>query len=260
MSGGLERMPVLFVGHGSPMNAIEDNQFTREWEKLSGKIPRPKAILSISAHWYTKGTRVTDAVQPKTIYDMYGFPEELYQVKYQTEGSPELARQVKELIGEKVVVDNSWGCDHGTWSVLCRIYPKADIPVLQLSVDAGADARTQFEIGRQLSSLREEGVLILGSGNIVHNLSKVNWGMDGGYSWADEFDGYIRKNILDRKYEKVVNYKTAGKSSELAFFTPDHYYPLLYVLGASGQEDDIRVFNEACVLGSVSMTSYLFYR
>lgn len=254
----LERMPVIFVGHGSPMNAIEDNEYTAAWAKVAESMQRPLAILSVSAHWFTPGSRVTDSPAPKMIYDMYGFPDELYRVTYNAPGSPHFARLAKELIGDSVKIDNTWGLDHGTWSVLCRIYPKADIPVFQLSVDSRASVEEYFEIGRKLRALRKEGVLILGSGNIVHNLARVNWNMNGGYPWAEEFDRYIKSNILSRNHENVIRFEQAGASASLAFTTLDHFVPLFYVLGASDEADHVHVFNDSCVLGALSMTSYLF--
>ncbi len=251
-------MPILFIGHGSPMNAIEDNEYTRNWSKITKEIPTPKAILSISAHWYTEGSKITDAVSPNVIYDMYGFPEELYRVNYQPKGAPELAHKTKDLISREVTIDNSWGYDHGTWSVLCRMYPKADIPVYQLSVDHKASAKEHYKMGQEISSLREEGVLILASGNVVHNLFRINWEMDGGYPWAEEFDHYVKDKIERRDFQKLIHYEKAGKSAELAFYTPEHYYPLLYILGAVKDEDKLTVFNDSCLMGSLSMTSYLF--
>lgn len=253
-----KKMPVLFIGHGSPMNAIEDNEFTRNWAKIAGEIPKPKAILSISAHWYTNGSRIMDEKNPRMVYDMYGFPDELYRIVYGAKGAAKLSHLTKQLINREVTIDNSWGYDHGTWSVLCRMYPEADIPVYQLSVDANAGPEVHFQIGREISELRESGVLIFGSGNVVHNLSRIGWDVEGGYSWAKEFDGYIKDKIIKRQYEDVINYRSAGKSSELAFPTPDHFYPLLYVLGASNENDKLSVFNDSCTLGSLSMTSYLF--
>jgi 4,5-DOPA dioxygenase extradiol len=253
-----KKMPVLFVGHGNPMNAIEDNRYSRGWIEIAKKIPRPEAILSVSAHWYTEGTRISDAEKPETVYDMYGFPEELYQVRYDAPGAPWLARQIKGLLSEAVETDNSWGIDHGTWSVLHRMYPEADIPVVQLSVDSLTSFDAHFRIGRELSSLREKGVLIMGSGNVVHNLGMAKWGMESGFSWADEFDLYIRDCVASRRFEDVINYGSAGKSAEMAFFTPEHFYPLLYVLGASTEGDKLTIFNESRTMGAISMTSYLF--
>lgn len=253
-----ERMPALFIGHGSPMNAIEDNEYTRNWEKLVCEIPKPKAILSISAHWYTKDTRIMDEEAPRMIYDMYGFPDELYEITYKTKGAPSLAALTRKLIKKNVKIDNSWGYDHGTWSILNKMYPEADIPVYQLSVDSSASAKMHFQIGQDLSNLREKGVLILGSGNVVHNLSRINWTMEGGYPWATEFDTYIKDKIIKREYQDVIHFERAGKSVESAFMMPDHFYPLLYVLGASKENDQLSIFNDSCILGSLSMTSYLF--
>ena len=253
-----KKMPALFVGHGSPMNAIEDNDYTRGWEEVSGNIPKPEAILAVSAHWFTSGTRIADTAAPKTIYDMYGFPDELYKVTYNAPGAPEMAHLAKGLISRDMQVDNSWGIDHGTWSVLHKMYPAADIPVFQLSVDRNASAETHFQIGQEISSLRENGVLLFASGNVVHNLGKINWGMKEGYSWANEFDGYIKEKIRNRRYQDVLNYKLAGKSAEVAFVTMEHFYPLLYTLGSANPDDRLTIFNDSCTLGSLSMTCYLF--
>jgi len=255
--GVLGKMPVLFIGHGSPMNAIEENEFTQVWKKIAEKIPQPKAILSISAHWYTEGTRILDEINPKTTYDMYGFPKELYKIEYKSPGAPELAHFTKGLISKNVKTDNSWGYDHGTWSVLHVMYPKADIPVYQLSIDSSVNAEAHFNLGKELKLLREKGVLILGSGNVVHNLAKVNFSLKGGYDWAIDFDKYIKNKIVNKEYYDVINYSKAGKSAELAFWTPEHFYPLLHVLGASDNEDKIWVFNDSCTMGSISMSCYL---
>jgi len=256
------RMPAMFVGHGSPMNAIEDNTFTKGWERVAEKLPRPKAILSVSAHWYTDGTRINNDPAPRTIYDMYGFPKELYEIVYDAPGSPETAEAVLSQLSRHpypCVVDNSWGVDHGTWSVLHKMYPDRSIPVLQLSINGRADAKTHFEIGRSLSDLRDQGVMIFGSGNVVHNLRRVQMQRADGFDWAYEFDGYIRDNMVSRNADAILNYGLAGDSAKLAFPTPEHYDPLLYVLGASRDDDQITVFNEACVMGSISMTSYVFH-
>lgn len=253
-----ERMPALFVGHGSPMNAIEDNTFTRGWEQIAREIPRPEAILAISAHWYTGGTRIMDEALPKMIYDMYGFPKELYEVRYPAVGAPAMAHLTYELISQEVKMDNSWGYDHGTWSVLRRMYPEADIPVYQLSVDRNAGPEVHFQIGREIRALRTEGVLIVASGNVVHNLSKISWDMQGGYPWAQEFDDYIKEKITNRQFEEVIRYEKAGECSKLAVPTADHFYPLLYALGAADEEDTVTVYNDSCLMGSMSMTSYLF--
>ena len=253
-----KRMPALFVGQGSPMNAIEDNIYTQAWSEIAQQFEKPKAILVVSAHWVTQGTRVNSLIKPKQIYDMYGFPEELYQLVYDCAGSIEFANETISIIDKDVKVDNTWGIDHGAWSVLCKMYPLADIPVFQLSIDRSASAEEHYQIGKKLNALRDKGVLILGSGNVVHNLSRISWDMEGGFPWAIDFDKYIFDNITNRKYENVINYKSAGKSSELAFFTTEHYYPLLYVLGASSSDDELKVFSRSCLMGSMSMTCYLF--
>ncbi len=253
----MKKMPVLFVGHGSPMNAIEDNRFTCGWETHADRIPKPKAILAISAHWTTQGTKVTDSPRPRQIYDMYGFPRALYEVVYQPAGAPEIAHWVRGLVPQ-TEIDNRWGIDHGAWSVLNRLYPGADIPTIQLSLDQTLSRQEHHDIGRLLKPLRDQGVLILGSGNIVHHLGRVNWSLDGGYDWADEFDQYIKSSILSRDHEQVIDYHQAGDCARHAFVTTEHFDPLLYVLGASDDADPIFVFNEACTLGSISMTSYLF--
>lgn len=254
----MAKMPVAFIGHGSPMSAIEDNEYTRNWVKIASIIPKPKAILAVSAHWFTNGTRISTSSKPRMIYDMYGFPQELYDVKYAATGSPELAVKVIKLLGETVIEDNSWGIDHGTWSILKHMYPAADIPVVQLSVDGNASAEVHYEIGQKLNSLREDGILIFASGNVVHNLGRVNWGMKGGYDWADEFDNYIKDGILNRDYTNVINYKNAGITAANSFSTPEHFLPLLYALGASSEEDHLTVFNDSRLMGALSMTSYIF--
>jgi len=253
----MKKMPVLFVGHGSPMNAIEKNSFTKGWAEIAEIIPKPEAILSVSAHWTTNGSRISDEIQPKTIYDMYGFPQELYDVKFEPQGAPEIAHMVEEL-AENVRIDNSWGIDHGTWSVLHVMYPNADIPVLQLSISQNETRQYHFELGAKLKALRERGVLIIGSGNVVHNLGCVNWNMAGGYEWAYEFDNYIKKNLISREFKNVVDYLNAGISAEQAFYTTEHFDPLLYILGASDENDRLKIFNNDCTLGALSMTSYLF--
>ncbi len=252
----MARMPVVFLGHGSPMNAMEHNEFTKSWEELGKTLPRPKAIVAVSAHWFTRGLFVTDAERPKQVYDMYGFPPELYRVTYPAAGAPELARRTAGLAGAQV--DNSWGLDHGAWAVLCRMFPKADIPVFQLSVDAQASPERQVETGRRLAPLRGEGVLVLCSGNVVHNLGAVDWNMPGGYPWADEFDAYIRAAVQSGDRDAVVRYQNAGSSARMAVPRPDHFYPLLCALGAADSSDAVSVFCDARVLGGLSMTCYRF--
>ena len=250
-------MPALFIGHGSPMNAIEENKFVAQWKALVSRLPRPNAILAISAHWYTDGTRVTDSEAPTTVYDMYGFPDELYQIVYNAKGSPHFAQLTRNMLSREVIIDNSWGYDHGTWSVLHRIYPEADIPVFQLSIDRNTQLSDYYKIGQELKGLREQGVLIFGSGNVVHNLSRINWNMSGGYSWAEEFDAYIKENVTRRNDDNVIDYQNAGTSSSFSFTTLEHFAPLLYILGATNKDEQIEVFNDSCILGSLSMTSYL---
>ena len=249
------RTPVIFVGHGSPMNAMEENDFTKGWNEIGKNIPMPKAILSISAHWQTKGTRVNDTINPRQIYDFYGFPKELYEVIYEVEGNEELANRVREVLGEQVIVDNGWGIDHGTWSVLSKIYPKADIPVVQLSLNYDMTPREHFELGKRLSVLRDEGYLIFGSGNIVHNLGLVDWSHNTGFNWADEFDFLVKEHILSGEYDQLIDYGIGGI---LPVPTREHYLPLLVCLGAVGEGVEVDIFNDSRVLGSISMTSYLF--
>ncbi len=250
------KMPVLFVGHGSPMNAIEDNEFSRAWRALGEGMPKPRAILAVSAHWYVPGTRVNDAEQTRQIYDMYGFPRALYRLKYEAPGAPELAAEARALL--PAAIDNRWGIDHGTWSVLCHMFPEADIPVTQLSVDLSAPAQAHYKMGQALRPLREKDVLILASGNVVHDLRRVAWEMEGGFPWADEFDEYIRRAIVEDRPEDVVRYERAGACAREAFPTPDHFDPLLYALGAREPGEPAEVFANRRVLGSLSMTGYRF--
>lgn len=255
----MNKMPAIFIGHGSPMNAIEENKFTNNWKQISRKTPTPKAIVSISAHWFTRGTKIMNEESPKTIYDMYGFPKELYEIVYDPPGYPQLASQCKGMITKDSSYDNTWGIDHGTWSVLVHMYPDKNIPVFQISIDATAPPEAHYQIGKELKALREQGVLLFGTGNITHNLRLVDFSLENtGYSWAQEFDNSIKEDILNRKYENVVNYTRLGEIAELAVPTPDHFYPILYILGAAYDDDKISVYNDDCVLGSLSMTSFVF--
>lgn len=255
----MSRMPVIFVGHGSPMNAIEDNEYSRSWKEIVKRIPKPEVIISVSAHWYTKGTKIMNEEAPKTIYDMYGFPKELYEIVYNVPGSPAVAGLAKELISKETQYDNSWGIDHGSWSVLVHMYPERIIPVFQISVDGYAPPEEHYKIGRELRSLRERGALIFTSGNIVHNLRLVDWHMGSkGFDWAYEFDRFIYDNILVKKHDNILKFDELSASAKQAVPTPDHFYPLLYALGASYEDDKVTVFNKSCELGSLTMTSYLW--
>ena len=254
------KMPLLFLGHGSPMNAIRENQFVNGFRNVAKTIPTPNAILCISAHWFIKGTKVTAMEQPKTIHDFGGFPKELYEVQYPAKGSPTLARETKELLNPVIVeLDEKWGLDHGAWSVIKHLYPNADVPVVQLSIDYTKPTAYHFELAKQLSSLREKGILIIGSGNIVHNLKLVdfqNFDKENfGYDWAIEAKESINKLLLDRNYHSLLNYEKLGKAFQLAIPTPDHYLPLIYILGLMEKEEKISLFNDKLVAGSLSMTS-----
>ena len=251
-------MPALFVGHGSPMNIIEENEYTQGWRKVAENIPRPSAILSVSAHWFTRRTCVYTGFSPRTIHDFFGFPKTLYGISYPAPGAPWTAKKALHLLGEAASEDNSWGLDHGTWSVLHAMYPAADIPVFQISIDAHAPPDRHFALGRALRPLREENVLIIGSGNIVHNLALLDYEKSGGFDWAYDFDAYIDRAVRKKSAQDVMNYRRAGRSSRYVFMIPDHFYPLLYALGAAYDGDEIADFNHSCMAGSLSMTSYVF--
>ena len=246
-------MPVLFVGHGSPMNAIEDNEFSREWRILGEEIPKPKAIVVISAHWQTEGLKVTGSLKPEQIYDFYGFPDELYQKKYPVVGDIDLANKLAEIVEARP--DNSWGIDHGAWSVLCQMFPKADVPVIQLSLDVNLEPEEHWRLAKKLAILREMGVLILGSGNVVHNLSTVVWS-DVGFEWAVSFDNKIKELIAAGDFEKVVNYQEL-ENWELAIPTNEHFLPLIYILALKESEENLEFCNEKVTMGSLSMRTVL---
>ena len=252
------KLPVIFVGHGSPMNAIEDNAYTREWVKL-GRSIRPKSILMISAHWFTRGSFIQDAEKPEIINDMYGFPESLYHIGYQVRGDKALTEKVLTALSGDVSVNNDWGIDHGAWSVLNHMYPKRDIPVVQLSVNRDLEPDAHFKIGHALSFLRDEGVLIIASGNIVHNLRMVRFDMDSGHPECVKFDVYIRDNILNKNFNAVIRYRDKGEAARLSVPTTDHFDPLLYALGAAREDDSAEVFNESVMMGYMSMTGYVFH-
>ena len=251
-----QNMPVLFIGHGSPMNAIENNEFSLNWQKIAKEIPKPAVIISISAHWLKEGSAVTAMDRPKTIHDFYGFPEELYRVDYPAMGSPEYANLIKRLVNTVPInLDRDWGFDHGTWSVLKQMYPKADVPVLQLSLDYQISLEKMFSIGKELGQLRKKGALILGSGNLVHNLMIMNPNSEP-YPWAVEFDNFVKRSLEHRDYEALLNYQN-NKLAMMAHPTNDHYLPLIYIIGAAIDEEP-RFFNEKIVLGSVGMRCVTF--
>ena len=248
-------MPVLFVGHGSPTNAIEENEFSRAWADAGKSMPRPRAVLCVSAHWETDGTQVTAASLPSTIHDFYGFPRPLYEVSYPAPGAPELARRVRETVrGAKVGLDPDRGLDHGAWSVLRRMFPEADIPVVQLSLDRAKAPAFHYELGKGLAGLRREGVLIVGSGNIVHNLGMIVR-EDNAYDWAVEFDETMKRLILSGSHDAIVHYPDLGRAARLSVPTNEHFLPLLYVLALQDKDDGVRFFADRVTLGSISMRS-----
>jgi 4,5-DOPA dioxygenase extradiol len=256
------KMPVLFVGHGSPMNAITDNEFTRKWEQLGKTLPTPQAILCISAHWETEGTFVTAMEMPKTIHDFGGFPQALFDVHYPAKGSLALALSAKETIKQTVVgLDEKWGLDHGCWSILKPMFPDANIPVVQMSLDYRKDAAYHYNLGKELQTLRHQGVLIIGSGNIVHNLGLIDWqkinSPEYGFDWALEAKEKINNLIITGNHQQLTQYKTLGKSVALAIPSPDHFLPLLYTLALKTHQDQLSFFNDKALMGSISMTSVL---
>lgn len=252
------RMPAIFFGHGNPLNALADNDWTRGWRSIGESMPKPKGILCVSAHWYIPGVAVTAMPRPRTIHDFGGFPRELFEFQYPAPGSPELADRVSKLLGGEAVMDeSSWGLDHGTWSVLCHVFPDADIPVVQLSINETEPASFHYEIARILAPLRDEGVLVTGSGNMVHNLHTYAWGNAGRepFDWALRFEKTARDLISAGDHEPLIHYETLGKDAHLSAPTPDHYLPLLYVLALQQQNDDVSFPVGGFDGGSVSMTS-----
>lgn len=254
------RMPVLFVGHGSPMYAIEENEFTQTWKLLGETIPTPKAIICISAHWETHGTQVTAMQKPPTIHDFGGFPRELYEIQYPAPGDPYLAKETIELIsGTKVEANEKWGLDHGAWSVIRRMYPRAEIPVIEMSLDYTKSPNEHYELAKELAIFREKGVLIIGSGNIVHNLRRVAWDKDPneefGFDWALEANDKFKKLISENNHKDLINYGLLGKEVQMAIPTPDHYLPLLYALALKNEDEEVSFFNDKAVMGSLTMTS-----
>lgn len=255
-----EKMPVLFLGHGSPMNAIEENQFVRGFRNISREIPTPNAILCISAHWFTNGTKVTAMDLPPTIHDFGGFPDELFAVQYPAPGSPDLAQETASLLlPAEVQEDHSWGLDHGAWSVIRHLYPDADIPVVQMSIDYTKPPQYHFNLAGRLQKLREKGILIIGSGNVVHNLRLIDWQninrVGAGWDWAIEAREMTNNWILDGNFRNLIDYQKHGTALQAAIPSPDHYLPLIYSLGLKNKSDDISLFNDELIGGSLSMTS-----
>ena len=252
----MNRMPAIFIGHGNPMNALMENHYTQTWSAIGKSIPKPRAVLSISAHWYVPKTAVTASLAPRTIHDFGGFPDELYQVKYPAPGDAQLALQIQKMFSEIAVdADPNYGLDHGTWSVLVHLFPEADVPVVQFSIDETQAASFHFDLGKKLASLRNEGILILGSGNLVHNLHTYAWGrhLPEPYDWAIRFETYARKLMLADDFSALVNYESLGRDAMLSIPTPDHYLPLLYVLATKEPNEKITFPVEGIDGGSVSM-------
>ncbi|MBB6002345.1 4,5-DOPA dioxygenase extradiol [Arcicella rosea] len=254
-----QKTPLLFIGHGSPMNGIENNQFSQQWATLAKDFPEPTAVICISAHWLTRGTFVTAMEKPRTIHDFGGFPKALFDVQYPAIGSPAIAEETQKLITKTGVhLDHDWGLDHGTWTIIRHIYPKANIPILQLSIDYHQSPQYHYELAQELATLRRKGVLIIGSGNMVHNLRMVDFqkiNSTYGYDWAIEMNEKFKKNITERNHKDLINYESMGQAAKLAIPTPDHYYPLLYILGMQEKNEEASFFNDVPVGGSLTMTS-----
>jgi len=253
-------MPVLFIGHGSPMNGIEDNEFSRRWKKMAQEIPVPKAVLVVSAHWFTNGTQITAMDFPKTIHDFGGFPQALFDVQYPAPGNPVLAKETADIIkSAKVELDHDWGLDHGTWTIVRHMYPDANIPVLQLSIDYSKGPQYHYDLGKELYELRKKGVLIIGSGNMVHNLRMIAWDKmntdNYGFDWAIQMNDAFKNLISDGNHQPLINYTGFGTAGKLAIPTPEHYLPLLYTLSLQSGSDKAEFFNDKAVAGSLTMTS-----
>ncbi|KXK45825.1 MAG: LigB family dioxygenase [Bacteroidetes bacterium ADurb.Bin141] len=255
-----QKMPVLFVGHGNPMNAIQENEFVQGFRAMAQRLPQPSAILCISAHWETKGTWITAMEKPKTIHDFGGFPKELYEVQYPAPGSPLLAKQTSEMIRKTTVgLDEKWGLDHGAWSVIKHLYPQADVPVVEMSLDYGQGAAYHYDLAKELNALRSKGVLIIGSGNIVHNLRMVEWSKmyeHYAFDWAQEANEKMKHYVLNHDHSSLINYSAQGKSFQLAIPSPEHYLPLLYTLALQDKNETVELFNDKPLAGSLSMTSF----
>lgn len=255
-----QMMPFFFIGHGSPMNGIEDNEFSRRWKQIGKDLPTPRAVLVISAHWLTKGTHITAMEHPRTIHDFGGFPQELYNVQYPAPGAPLLANETRQLIkSTQVGLDHDWGLDHGTWTVVRHLYPEADIPVLQLSIDYHQPASYHYRLAKELITLRRKGVLIIGSGNMIHNLGMMAWEhlneREYGYDWAIEMNSIFKEKIEKGDHQTLIRYESLGTASKLAVPTPDHYYPLIYTLALQEKNEQPLFFNDKLVGGSLNMTS-----
>ncbi|TGN19086.1 4,5-DOPA dioxygenase extradiol [Leptospira idonii] len=258
-----EIMPVFFFGHGSPMNAIEENQFSKTWQSIGKSLPKPTAILCISAHWETRGTFITAMPKPPTIHDFGGFPKALFDVQYPAPGNPSLAKEIqKGFKYTQLGLDEDWGLDHGTWSVLKHVFPKADVPVLQLSLNHNQKPEYHYELAKELRALRKKGVLIVGSGNTIHNLRLVDWNKvhepSYGFDWAIEANTKIKQWVQNGRHDELIKFKSQGKAFDLAIPTPEHYLPLLYTLGLQEEKDRIEIFNDKEVMGSLAMTSFRF--
>lgn len=258
--GSTAQMPVLFLGHGSPMNAIEENEFVAGWREAGRTLPRPNGILCISAHWETRGTFVTAMEKPATIHDFGGFPQRLFEVEYPAPGSPELASETQKIVAKTAVgLDLKWGLDHGCWSVVKHLYPKADVPVIQMSLDYYQTPQFHYDLAKELTSLRKKGVLIVGSGNMVHNLQRVAWDKMNepgfAFDWATEANEKMKKYILNGDHQSLVHYQSQGRAFDLAIPTPEHFLPLLYVLALKEENEKVSLFNDKAVAGSLSMTS-----
>lgn len=256
-------MPVLFIGHGSPMNGIENNLFSNKWKQLAKEIPTPKAVLVISAHWLSKGTRITAMDFPSTIHDFGGFPKELFDVQYPAPGNPQLAKETASIItSTQAELDHDWGLDHGTWTIVRHMYPEANIPVLQLSIDYTKSPQYHYDLAKELYQLRKKGVLIFGSGNMIHNLRMVAWNKideaEYGYDWAIEMNEKFKTLIANDDHNRLINYQQLGKEALLSIPTPEHYLPLLYTLGLKGKNETASFFNDKTVGGSLTMTSVQF--
>jgi 4,5-DOPA dioxygenase extradiol len=254
-----ETMPVLFLGHGNPMNAITENEFAKGFQKQGKLLAKPTAILCISAHWETKGTFVTAMTKPKTIHDFGGFPKALFDVQYPAAGNPDLAKETQKIITKtNVGLDHDWGLDHGCWSVVKHLYPKADIPVIQMSIDYTKPAQWHYELAKELSTLRKKGVLIIGSGNIVHNLGILDWENKKIFDWAQEANEKVKDLIRNNEHQKLANYKSLGKEVQMAIPTPEHFLPLIYALGLKEEKENVSFFNDKIEMGSIAMTSVKF--